>query len=927
MGTGISRAALFGKLNSIGYKALDNAVVFAKLRGNPYVELAHWLHQVMQVQDTDLHHIIKAAGIDAGQLVADTQAALDRLPKGANSCDLSAGLADAVERGWSYASLKFGELSIRTGHVIFALVNDTTLKPMLTKVSQQYAKINADQLGEQFLKITDGSPEAVLAAADQRGISGAPGESSGAMAPAQLGKQEALGKYCKDLTENAKGGKMDPIVGRDEEIRQCIDILMRRRQNNPILTGEAGVGKTAVVEGFAQRIIKGDVPPQLKDVRVLELDLGLLQAGASMKGEFENRLRGVIDEVQASPKPIILFIDEAHTIMGAGGAAGTGDAAQLLKPALARGTLRTIAATTQSEYKQHFEKDPAMTRRFQVVKVDEPDEKKCLLMIRGLASVMEKHFKVQVLDEALEAAVKLSKRYIQGRQLPDKAVSLIDTACARVAVSLHAVPAEIDDTRKRIDGLNTELAIIDREITTGSEHTKRRADIMTELDAETIALKGREEHYNKEKAVVEKILDLRGKLRRGTDQPIDGPGTPPLREGRPSQAPTMPKDSGQTSPSGSEATQTIEPKLSDEERLKAMEELKKLTGELAAMQGENPLILPSVDAQAVSAVVSDWTGIPLGKMVKNEIEGVLKLADRLEKRVIGQRHALDAIAQRIQLSRAKLDNPGRPVGVFMLVGPSGVGKTETAIALAEALYGGPQGLITINMSEYQEAHKVSLLMGSPPGYVGFGKGGVMTEAVRRRPYSVLLLDEVEKAHPDVHEVFFQVFDKGSMKDSEGLDINFKDTIILLTSNVGTDLVMSMCKDPALRPDPDGLVKAIREPLLKVFPPALLGRLNIVPYYPISDEMMRSIIKLQLGRVGQRVQEGHKVPFSFDPKVEDTIVSRVTELDSGARAIDAIITRQMLPTVGRELLERLMAEKPVNRVHIGVKDSEFEYSFE
>jgi type VI secretion system protein VasG len=913
MGEGISRSALFGRLNSIGYKALEGATVFCKLRGNPYVELVHWLHQIMQTQDSDLHRIIKSCGLDASQLVADTQNALEKLPKGANSIsDISASLSDAVERAWVYSSLKWGETSIRTGHVIYALVNETNLKPHLQRISHQFTKIVPEQLGSQFLKITDGSPEAVLAAADQRGISGAPGEASGAMAPAQLGKQEALGKYCKDLTENAKGGKMDPIVGRDEEIRQCIDVLMRRRQNNPILTGEAGVGKTAVVEGFAQRIVKGDVPPQLKDVRVLELDLGLLQAGASMKGEFENRLRQVIDEVQASPRPIILFIDEAHTLMGAGGASGTSDAAQLLKPALARGTLRTIAATTQSEYKQHIEKDPAMSRRFQVVKVEEPDEKKCLLMIRGLASVMEKHFKVQVLDEALESAVKLSKRYIQGRQLPDKAVSLIDTACARVAVSLHAVPAEIDDTRKRIDGLNTELAIIDREINTGSDHTRRRSDIVADIKAADDRLKELESHYNKEKALVEKILDLRGKLRRGTDQPIDqgkNPGAAPL------------------TPTGEKPAAQIEPKLSEEERLKCMEELKVLQAQLSAMQGENPLILPSVDAQAVSAVVSDWTGIPLGRMVKNEIEGVLKLADTLEKRVIGQRHALEAIGQRIQLSRAKLDNPGRPVGVFMLVGPSGVGKTETAVALAEALYGGPQGLITINMSEYQEAHKVSLLMGSPPGYVGFGKGGVMTEAVRRRPYSVLLLDEVEKAHADVHEVFFQVFDKGMMKDSEGVDINFKDTIILLTSNVGTDLVMNMCKDPALRPDPDGLVKAIREPLLKVFPPALLGRLNIVPYYPISDEMMRSIIKLQLGRVGQRVQEGHKVPFSYDPVVEDTIVSRVTELDSGARAIDAIITRQVLPAVGRELLERLMAEKPVTKVHIGVKDSEFVYSFE
>lgn len=916
----IPREAMFGKLNPLGYKALESATVFCKLRGNPYVELVHWVHQVMQNQDSDIHHIVRHFQLNPTKLVTDLTAALDRLPRGATSItDLSSHLDEAAERAWAYASLRFGESRVRTGHVLLALLKTPNLRNALLSISKEFEKVKQEQLTDGFQKIVGGSPEDAMPATDGSalGPAGAPGETTGAMAPAQMGKQEALQKFCKDLTENAKAGKMDPIMGRDEEIRQCIDVLMRRRQNNPILTGEAGVGKTAVVEGFAQRIVKGDVPPQLKDVRVLELDVGLLQAGASMKGEFEQRLRQVIDEVQASTKPIILFIDEAHTLMGAGGAAGTNDAAQLLKPALARGTLRTIAATTQSEYKQHFEKDPAMTRRFQVVKVDEPDEKKCLLMIRGLATVMEKHFKVQVLDEALEAAVKLSKRYIQGRQLPDKAVSLLDTACARVAVSLHAKPAEMDDSEKRILALNTELEIIDREITTGVDHTSRRKDTQAELESEKGRLAALTERFNKEKAVVEKILDLRGKLRGSGVSPDTGA----------MQASGAEKGAEKTAaPAPAPATPAPAP-LSDAERSAAIDELKKLQAQLVELQGENPLILPSVDAAAVSAVVSDWTGIPLGRMVKNEMEAVLKLASTLERRVIGQRHALDSIAERIQLSRAKLDNPGRPVGVFLLVGPSGVGKTETAISLAEALYGGSQGLITINMSEFQEAHKVSLLMGSPPGYVGFGKGGVMTEAVRRRPYSVLLLDEVEKAHADVHEIFFQVFDKGMMKDSEGVDIDFKNTIILLTSNVGTDLVMKMCKDPTLKPDPQGLVAAIREPLLKVFPPALLGRVNIVPYYPISDEMMRSIITLQLARVGQRVMEGHKVPFTYDPKVSDLIVSRVTELDSGARAIDAIITRQMLPAIGKELLTRLMDAKPVNRVHVGVKESEFEYAFD
>ncbi len=913
----IPRQSLFGKLNPLGMKALEGATVFCKLRGNPYVEIVHWFHQILQNQDTDLHHIVRHFELNPSKLASDMTTALDRLPRGATSIsDLSSHLDEAVERAWSYSSLLYGESRVRTGHVILAMLKVPNLKNALLAISKEFEKVKNEALTDGFQKIVSGSPEDSMPATDGSalGPAGSPGEASGAMPPAQMGKEEGLKRFCKDLTENARAGKMDPIMGRDEEIRQCIDVLMRRRQNNPILTGEAGVGKTAVVEGFAQRVAKGDVPPQLKDVRVLELDVGLLQAGASMKGEFEQRLRQVIDEVQAATKPIILFIDEAHTLMGAGGAAGTNDAAQLLKPALARGTLRTIAATTQSEYKQHFEKDPAMSRRFQVVKVDEPDEKKCLLMIRGLATVMEKHFKIQVLDEALEAAVKLSKRYIQGRQLPDKAVSLLDTGCARVAVSLHAKPAAMDDSDKRIMALNTELEIIDREITTGVDHAERRKDTQAELDAEKARLATLTERFNKEKAVVEKILDLRGKLRGSGDGKVDTAAAKPAEGADKAAAPAAP-----AAPST--------PPLTDGARDSAIEELKKLQAQLTEMQGENPLILPSVDAAAVSAVVSDWTGIPLGRMVKNEMETVLKLASTIERRVIGQRHGLDAIAERIQLSRAKLDNPGRPVGVFLLVGPSGVGKTETAISLAEALYGGPQGLITINMSEFQEAHKVSLLMGSPPGYVGFGKGGVMTEAVRRRPYSVLLLDEIEKAHSDVHEIFFQVFDKGMMKDSEGVDIDFKNTIILLTSNVGTDLIMKMCKDPTLKPDPAGLVAAIREPLLKVFPPALLGRVNIVPYYPISDEMMRSIITLQLARVGQRVTEGHKVPFSYDPKVSDLIVSRVTELDSGARAIDAIITRQMLPAIGKELLTRLMESKPVTKVHVGVKDSEFEYSFD
>jgi type VI secretion system protein VasG len=910
----ISRVALFGKLDTLAYKAVEGATVFCKLRGNPYVELVHWLHQIIQNQDSDLHRIIRQFAVDPSRLAADFTAALDRLPRGATSIsDFSPHLEDATERAWVYASLKYGSAQVRTGHLVVGIVKTAQLRNVLIGISREFEKIKSEALADDLNKIIGGSPEDGMAAADgsQPGGAAAPGDASGAMPPPELGKQEGLKKFAVDLTDRAREGKLDPVLGRDDEVRQMIDILMRRRQNNPILTGEAGVGKTAVVEGFALRIARGDVPPFLKDVSLKSLDIGLLQAGASMKGEFENRLRQVIDEVQASPKPIILFIDEVHTLIGAGGSAGTGDAANLLKPALARGTLRTIGATTQAEYKKYIEKDPALTRRFQVVKVDEPDEAKALLMLRGVASTLEKHHKIQLLDEGLEAAVKLSHRYIQGRQLPDKAVSLLDTACARVAVGQHAVPAEVEDTRRRIEALETELEIIGRETAVGVDHTKRKKDAHAALAGETDRLKGLEDRWNKEKDLVGKVLEIRAKLRGPSKaEKVEGTGTP--TEAKAAQA------AGAVAPASP---------MPESERAALLAELKKLQAQLASFQGDSPLILPSVDAQAVASVVADWTGIPVGRMVKNEVEAVLKLADTLSKRIMGQRHALDMIAKRIQTSRAGLENPSKPIGVFMLAGPSGVGKTETALALAESLFGNESNVITINMSEYQEAHKVATLMGSPPGYVGYGQGGVLTEAVRRKPYSVVLLDEVEKAHADIHEIFFQVFDKGIMKDSEGTEIIFKNTLILLTTNAGTDLLMNMCKDPDLMPDPESLGKALREPLLKVFPPALLGRIVTIPYYPLSDDMLKGIVRLQLGRIQKRIQQNHGVPFGYDDAVVDLIVSRCTERDSGGRMIDNILTNSLLPTLSNEFLSRMMTGKPMERVHIGVDKSEFAYRFE
>jgi type VI secretion system protein VasG len=910
----ISRVSLFGKLNSLGYKAIESATVFCKLRGNPYVELVHWFNQLLQLPDSDLHRIVREFQIEPSRLARDMIAALDRLPRGATSIsDLSSHISEAVERGWVFGTLLFGESQVRTGHLVVGILKTPGLRNTLISMSAEFDKIKVEQLTERFAQIVAASPENAMQANDgfQTGGGAAPGEASGAIAPAAMGKQEALKKYSVDLTERAKSGEMDPIVGRDEEIRQIVDILMRRKQNNPILTGEAGVGKTAVVEGFAQRIAAGDVPPPLKDVSLRSLDIGLLQAGASMKGEFENRLRQVIEEVQSSPKPIILFIDEAHTLIGAGGAAGTGDAANLLKPALARGKLRTIAATTWAEYKKHIEKDPALTRRFQVVQIGEPSEAKALLMMRGIASTLEKHHRIQILDDALESAVKLSHRYIPARQLPDKAVSLLDTACARVAISQHAVPAEVDDCRRHIQALETEIEIIKREDAIGVVGAdKREKDAAQKLTTEKERLVGLEARWNKEKTLVDKILDLRAKLRsasqkvEGTDSKLEAKAEAAKGEAKavPAPAPTI-------------------------DRPALLAELQETQQALENLQGDHPLILPTVDGQAVASVVGDWTGIPVGRMLKNEIDTVLRLADTLDQRVIGQRHALEMIAKRIQTSRAGIENPNKPIGVFMLAGPSGVGKTETALALAEALYGGEQNIITINMSEFQEAHTVSTLKGSPPGYVGYGEGGVLTEAVRRRPYSVVLLDEVEKAHPDVHEIFFQVFDKGWMEDGEGRVIDFKNTLILLTTNVGSELIMNMCKDPALLPEIDGIAKALREPLLKTFPAALLGRMVAIPYYPLSDEMIGNIARLQLGRIAKRIAQSHKIPFTYDDAVVKLIVARCTELESGGRMIDSILTNTVLPVISKELLTRMMENRPITRVATTVAEGEFSYSFD
>ena len=894
--SGISRETLFGKLNPIAYQSVESATVFCKMRGNPYVELVHWLAQLVQTGGSDVEAIIRHYQLEASTLARDITTALDRLPRGSTSImDFSDHIEDSVKNGWLYGTLMFGQAQVRTGYLVIGMLQSKHLYNALIGISRQFDRIKVEHLSENFAQVCGATREAKLGAQDgsglAAGVGGEPGTESGAMAPAAMGKGEALKKFCVDLTARAREGKLDPVSGRDAEIRQIVDILMRRRQNNPILTGEAGVGKTAVVEGFAQRLARGDVPPQLSEVSLLSLDLGLLQAGASMKGEFEQRLRQVIDEVQASPKPIILFIDEVHTLVGAGGAAGTGDAANLLKPALARGNLRTIGATTWAEYKKYIEKDPALTRRFQVVQVHEPDEHKAILMLRGVASVLEKHHRVQLLDEAIEAAVALSHRYIPARQLPDKAVSLLDTACARVAVSQHATPAEVEDCHRRIESLEIESGIIDREAAVGVEIGARGSEVAEKLGAERARRETLQARWNDEKAIVDKLLALRATLRDGS-KPVEGAdgAAPPGRE-------------------------------------QLLAELRVEQGRLAELQGEAPLIMPSVDAQAVASVVADWTGIPVGRMVKNELAEVLRLGETLGQRVIGQQHGLDMIARRIQTSRARLDNPNKPIGVFMLCGTSGVGKTETALALAESLYGGEQNIITINMSEFQEAHSVSTLKGAPPGYVGYGEGGILTEAVRRRPYSVVLLDEVEKAHSDVHELFFQVFDKGGMEDGEGRQIDFRNTIILLTSNVGSELIMNMCKDPELLPDPESLASALQEPLMKVFPPALLGRLVTIPYYPLSDEMLGRIVRLQLGRIKKRVETNHRIPFTYSEDAVALIVKRCNNAEAGGRIIDAILTNTVLPRISVEYLTRMSGGDELRGIELTAADGDFAYRFD
>ncbi len=896
---------LITKLNDLSRKAAERAASLCMARGHYEVDLEHFMLALLEQADSDVAVLARRFGIALPALQSDLEAELSRFKSGNGRTPVfSAHLPVLLEHGWLIASLASHTARIRSGHLLLALLTEPTLSQLARRSSPLFGRFPVDELKHKLAELSADSVEGIQAERDaaqaqdaERDIAGQGDEAGGTRAQPQT---PALDQFTTNLTQRAREGQVDPVIGRDTEIRQAIDILMRRRQNNPILTGEAGVGKTAVVEGLALRVAQGEVPAPLQGVAIHVLDMGLLQAGASVKGEFENRLKGVINEVKQSPHPIILFIDEAHTMVGAGGQAGQNDAANLLKPALARGELRTIAATTWGEYKKYFEKDAALARRFQVIKVEEPTEELACAMLRGMAPLMEKHFNVRLFDEAIQEAVRLSARYISGRQLPDKAIGVLDTACAKVALGQSATPARIEDARKRLERLDAESAALRREEASGGQHPARLAELATTRGEITVGLKADEERWAFERQLVSDILGLRSKLEQ--------------QAGAGAAAVTSPRYA------------------SPDHELLAMKQ-----AELAALQGEAPLVPMQVDGHVVAEIVAAWTGIPLGKMVKDEIKTVRNLQATLQERVIGQDHAMGAVAQRVRTARAGLEDPNKPKGVFLFVGPSGVGKTETALALADILYGGERNLITINMSEYQEAHSVSGLKGSPPGYVGYGEGGVLTEAVRRKPYSVVLLDEVEKAHPDVLEMFFQVFDKGLMDDAEGREIDFRNTVIILTSNAGSQQIMQACfahdeaaggtvmKSPEALPAADDLAEALRPVLYKTFKPAFIGRTKVVPYYPLSDDVLVEVIKLKLDRIAARVKGNHQAHLVYDEALVDTVLARCTEVDTGARAVDHILNGSLLPQVADAVLARMAEGQAIAQIKVSAgKGGQFKF---
>ncbi|ELV8853448.1 type VI secretion system ATPase TssH [Vibrio fluvialis] len=838
--------------------SLEEAAGAAMTQTVAAIEIEHWLVQLLLSKETHLMAFINKQHIDANRLMAELTARIERLTKGsASQPAISSALSSLLEEAWLQASVNFSQGQVSSLHLLLVLTQTDSFGV------KKLALESLNNVSQEALSAQIAQLQTV-----QAGSSSAPA-ASGHSGPVAGG---ALDKYTVNLTQQAREGKIDPISGRNSEVRLAIDILCRKRQNNPILVGEPGVGKTAVVEGLALRVVSGEVPPAIQGVEIHTLDLGLLQAGASIKGEFENRLKDVINEVKNSPTPIIVFIDEAHTLIGAGGAAGQNDAANLLKPALARGEFRSMAATTWAEYKKYFEKDPALTRRFQVVKVEEPSADDALQMLRGVAQSLRRHHGVFIREDALDAAVQLSIRYLPSRQLPDKAISLLDTACARIALTQGAKPEQIESLEQQLRYLNSELEALENEDTVlvGSAVDRQSIkDTVARKQAELLTLT---ERWEQEKALVAEIKQLTGEIETR------------FHAGEAADPQTQ---------------QVLQGKLD----------------ELVQLQDEEPMVFPMVDAQVIAEVISGWTGIPSGNMVKEEVASLLSLEDSLHRRVIGQKTAINELAKSIRISRAGLTDSRKPVGVFLMCGPSGVGKTETAMALADEVFGGENNMTVINMTEFKEEHKISMLLGSPAGYVGFGEGGVLTEAIRRNPYTVLLLDEMEKAHPGVHDLFYQIFDKGHIKDSEGRTVDFKNTIIIMTSNAADQAICDVCDDNEQRPENDDLLEQIRPALLRHFKPAFLGRTTIVPYYPLNQNELSQITAISLNRIAKKLHEQYKAEFIWDQAFVDFVVGRNTDPTTGGRAVEQIINRSLMPRLAEECIQRLSEGLPIQKVSV------------
>lgn len=831
---------LISKLNNTSKQALEQSANICIQRQHYNIEIEHWLSVLLDDNDSKIVFILNKAQCNIDKVKKDINFSLEKLKTGNDQTPaISNRVIDWINQAWLIASLDYQGQQIDSGILTYALFNDHVLTQIIKSISNEFEKLDGDIIKTLMLE----HDEQDQVSTDTTKIKP---------------NTKALAQFTINLNEQAKQGKIDQVIGREDEIRQMIDILSRRRQNNVILTGEPGVGKTAIVEGLALKIVEGDVPDILKNVVIHNLDMGLLQAGASVKGEFENRLKNLIDEVKASPVPIILFIDEAHTMIGAGGQAGQNDAANLLKPALARGELRSIAATTWAEYKLYFEKDAALTRRFQVVKVEEPNIDNATKMLRALAPNLEKHHQVTILDSAIIHATILSERYISGRQLPDKSISVLDTACSRVAGKLKATPTQIEKYQKDIELTEAEITRLKQEEKQGMSHNDIPQKVK-HIDDINKKLQQLNQQWQAEKQIVDNILEL-------TTQ--DDPDK---------------------------------------------KQFKQLYNKLKKTQKDNPLLQAFVDDAVVAEVISDWTGIPVGNMVKDEAAQILQMQDTLKQKIVGQDQAIATISNVVKTASLKLSDPNKPLGVFLLVGPSGVGKTETAITLAEQVFGSKDKMTVINMSEFKEEHKISMLSGSPPGYVGYGEGGVLTEAVRRKPYSLILLDEMEKAHPSIQDVFYQVFDKGMLRDGQGRDINFKNTLIVMTSNACSDLITHLCLQSDNRPTLAEISKAIEHELLKTFKPAFIGRVNVIPYMPLDKPALSDIIKLKLNTIKKRFVKQHKIDLSFADNYVEFLINCTSQHVIGARLIDNLINSQLLPLLSDIFLEQMLNKKRLTKV--------------